>query len=102
MTLNYLHAILHLRPGAQVAIVGGLAYENIEWGTEPPIPQAELDAALPAAQAAHNNAESDKKTKAELLALDMASIRALREGDATRIAQLNAEAAATRGKLRKG
>jgi hypothetical protein len=54
--LNYLHAILHLRPGAQVALVGGLGYENIQWGNETPIPQAELDAVLPDVEKAQANA----------------------------------------------
>lgn len=44
---TYIHVICSLRPGAQVALVGGQSYENIDWGGETPIPQAELDAAMP-------------------------------------------------------
>lgn len=42
--ITYLDVILHLRPGAQVALVGDDAYENIDWGSEIPIAQADLDA----------------------------------------------------------
>lgn len=43
---TYLDVIRHIRPGAQVALVGGDGYEHIDWAQETPIPQAELDAAL--------------------------------------------------------
>ena len=45
--INYLDVILHLRPGAQVALVGGETYWHIDWGQEAPIAQAELYAAMP-------------------------------------------------------
>ncbi len=48
---TYLDVILYLRPGAQVALVGGEAYENIAWGQETPIPKADLDAAFAATDA---------------------------------------------------
>jgi hypothetical protein len=62
MKLNYLHAILRLRPHAQVAIVGGTGYSNIQWGTEIPIPVSELNVALAEAQA-----EQDKKDARNIL-----------------------------------
>ena len=45
---TYIDVIRSIRPGAQVALVGGDAYENIDWAQETPIPKADLDAAMPA------------------------------------------------------
>lgn len=77
--MSYLTAILHLRPGAQVAVVGGDTYDHIDWGQEVPIPKADLDAAMPAAEAAALKRADAAKAKAELAAIDLASIRAIRE-----------------------
>lgn len=44
--MNYLKAVLKLRPGAQIALIGGLEYENIDWHGEDPIPKATLDAEM--------------------------------------------------------
>ncbi len=77
--LNYVHAILHLRPGAQVAMVGGTGYGNIQWGVEAPIAQAELDTALAAAQTAHDAAEA----QAAAQATTDAAARSAAKADAT-------------------
>lgn len=77
--MSYLNAIQYLRPGAQVALVGGDTYSHIDWGQEVPIPKADLDAAMTAALAAQAARLESAKAKAELAAIDLASIRAIRE-----------------------
>jgi hypothetical protein len=107
MNLNYFHAILHLRPGARVAIFREGNYEDIDWGSETPIPQAELDAAIPSAQAAQSAATRRKEITARLSAIDLDSVRALRAKtagkgkpqDDTKLTDLDAEAETLRAKL---
>jgi hypothetical protein len=59
--MSYLRAILKLRPGAQVALVGGLTYDKIDWHGATPIPQAELDAVL--GEVALEDAKASKLTQ---------------------------------------
>jgi hypothetical protein len=44
--MSYLEAVLKLRPGAKIALVGGTTYDNIDWHGTDPISKIELDAAL--------------------------------------------------------
>lgn len=73
--INYVNVILYLRPDAQVALVDGEAYENIDWGQEVPIDQADLDAAWPTVQAAKDAAEAARLAQAQADAADKAAIK---------------------------
>lgn len=105
--ITYINTILHLRPSAKVALVGGLGYENIQWGDEAPIPQSDLDAALPFAQAAQVAATRRKEIISRLSAIDLESIRAIRAKtvgngkphDDTKLTDLDTEAETLRAEL---
>ncbi len=107
MNMNYFHAIRHLRPGAQVAIFRDGNYEDIDWGSETPIPQADLDAAIQSAQAALAAKARRQEIIARLSAIDVDSVRALRAKtiskgepqDDTKLNDLDTEAATLRTEL---
>lgn len=64
MSLTYIDAILHLRPGVQVALVGGQTYAHIQWGAETPIAKADLDTALDTVRTAHEAAAAARAAQA--------------------------------------
>lgn len=107
MMPKYLRAVLHLRPGAQVAIFREGNYEDIDWGSETPIPQSELDAALPSAQASQSTAARRKEIIARLSVIDVDSVRSLRAKSAgkakpqddTKLNDLDTEAETLRTEL---
>lgn len=78
ITANYIDAILQLRPDAQVALVGGEGYDNIDWNGSVPIPQADLDAAIAAATAAKVARVESRVAQQELAAIDAQSISLIR------------------------
>lgn len=62
---NVLKAVLALRPGAKIAIVGGDGYDNIQWGGEQPIPRGEVMAKAGTIAAEEAQAKATARTAAD-------------------------------------
>lgn len=60
-----LKAVLALRPAAQIALVGGDGYDDIQWGNETPIPRGEVMARAGKIIAEEAQAKAALKAKAQ-------------------------------------
>jgi hypothetical protein len=69
---TYIKRILRLRPDARVAIIGADIYDNIQWGNEAPIADADL-------LAQDEDIAADDQAAADAIAAAIAEKQAVRE-----------------------